>query len=76
MADRNDRQRQLASIRRNLENLTDEVETAEGAMPQGGASGDQGVRNFRVVLQRLEKVEELAGETADKLRSVLSSLED
>lgn len=76
MSDRNDVQRKLASIRRNLENLSEEVETAEGAMPQSGASGRQGAQNFRIVLKRLESVRDLADDTAGKLRSVLASLED
>ena len=75
MSDRNEILRQLASIRRDLENLKEEASTAEGAMPSTQDPADGGLQNFRLVLKRTEQVEELAADAADKLRSVLKELD-
>ena len=75
MSDRDDILREIASVRRDLENLGKEVSTADGAMPSTNNPADAGLQNFRLVLKRLETIEEMAGDTADKLRAVLRELE-
>ena len=75
MTDRNDVQREIASVRRELEKLGEEVSTADGAMPSTNNPADGGLQNFRLVLKRLQNIEEMAGDTADKLRAVLRELE-
>lgn len=67
--------RELAGVRRNLENLEEEVSTAAGAMPKTTRPADEGRQNFLTVLKRLRNIEELAGETAGKLRSILQEMD-
>lgn len=75
MSDRDDLLRELAAVRRDLETLSEEVSTAEGAMPTNPQLTGEARRNFMTVVQRLDNVEEMAGETAEKLRSVLKQLD-
>lgn len=75
MTDRDDRLRKIASVRRDLEDLEDEVSTAEGAMPKHDDPADGGRHNFLMVLKRLESIRDMADETAEKLRSVLKGLD-
>lgn len=76
MADNDDVMRELAAVRRSLENLVDEVETAEGAMPSGNFPGGPPERSLETVLKRVDNARDLADETADKLRSVLKAMSD
>ncbi len=75
MSDRNDLLRELAAVRRKLDDLESEASTARGAMPDNLQVADDGRRNFEVVLKRLENVEQMAAETADTLRGVLQRLD-
>lgn len=71
MTDKNEILREVAAVRRDLEKLESEISTANGAMPKNNDPAEGGVRNFQLVLRRLESIEELAGDTAEKLRSIL-----
>lgn len=75
MSDRDDRLRKLAAVRRNLDDLADEISTAEGAMPQENQVAGDGRRNFMTVVKRLDTIQELASDASDKLRSVLQDLD-
>ncbi|MFB6376151.1 MAG: hypothetical protein ABEN55_24205, partial [Bradymonadaceae bacterium] len=65
MSDRNDILRKLAGVRRDLEKLQEEASTAEGAMPNNPQLTDEAAQNFRMVVKRLESVEETAADTAE-----------
>lgn len=75
MSDRDEALRKLAAVRRNLDDLEEEISTAQGAMPQDSQLADGGRRNFMAALKRLESIEELAGDAAEKLRAVLRELD-
>ncbi|MFW5968710.1 MAG: hypothetical protein ACOCV2_14395 [Persicimonas sp.] len=75
MTERDDALRKLAAVRRDIANLKKEIATADGAMPSSNDPADAGLRNFRIVLDRLEKVERGAGEAAQKLREVMRKLD-
>jgi len=76
MSDRDDILRELAGVRRDVEKLESEISTAEGAMPTTDNPAEGGLQNFRLVLRRLEKIEEMAGEAGERLRSVLRKMEE
>jgi len=75
MGDRDDTLRKLAAVRRAMDALEEELSTAQGVMPQDSQLADEGRRNYMTALERLESVEELAGDAADKLRAVLRELQ-
>jgi len=75
MSDRDETMRALAAVRRNLEDLEEEISTAKGAMPKDDQIAAGGRRNYMTVVKRLDDVGELADETAERLRSVLRDLD-